>query len=152
MLIGRNEKVAGSRPSRGRQYLWRQFVDKMFISSRQPSFCRLVVHLDVSACCFSTSSRRLTNSSLHVSLRCLTSSRRLPNSSLHVSLRCLTSSRHLPNSSLRVSLRRGLYFRSLRRGVYPVSGACSLRCVTSSRRFVSSLCHFVAAFRVFVAA
>jgi hypothetical protein len=28
----------------------------------------------------------------------------------------------------------------------------SLRCVTLSRRFVSSLCHFVAVFRLFVAA
>jgi hypothetical protein len=41
------------------QGVWRQFVDKMFISSRQPSFGRLVVHLDLSASHFSSSSPRL---------------------------------------------------------------------------------------------
>jgi hypothetical protein len=65
-----------------------------------------------------------------------------------------------------VSLRRGIFL--IRRCVshfvaayifdlfvaactrFPVRA--SLRCVTLSRRFVSSLCHFVAVFRLFVAA
>jgi hypothetical protein len=108
-----------------------------------------VVHLDVSACRFSTSSRRLTNSSLHVSLRCLTSSRRRCMSHFDVSLRrgvylirrCM--SHFVATSELirRCSMShfRGVYFRSIRRFVYPFSGAC-----------ISSLHHFVAAFRLFV--
>jgi hypothetical protein len=68
--------------------VWRQFVDKMFISSRQPSFGRLVVHLDASASRFSSSSRQLIRRvyfrslrrGVHVSsawsLRRVTSSRR----------------------------------------------------------------------------